>query len=188
MRKKHPVGTLFRLYLYPRDIGAAPMLSARNSEYYEVVDPKELEQSNRAAKNKRSTFNKDRFFNRVCWLLANPTFLKATPKGNESPARKQQEQLTIQRSPSVAAWVRLNADGKCELCKRKAPFEDRAGLPFLEVHHVIALAEGGPDTIQNAVAVCPNCHRALHFSSKASNLEENLYSSITRLRKAARDI
>jgi len=35
--------------------------------------------------------------------------------------------------------------------------------PYLEVHHKIQLAEGGEDSIENAIAVCPNCHRELHF-------------------------
>ncbi len=41
-------------------------------------------------------------------------------------------------------------------------FEREDGSP-LEVHHVIRLADGGSDTINNSVALCPNCHRELHF-------------------------
>jgi 5-methylcytosine-specific restriction protein A len=32
----------------------------------------------------------------------------------------------------------------------------------LEVHHKIRLADGGFDTVENAIAVCPNCHRQCH--------------------------
>ena len=32
----------------------------------------------------------------------------------------------------------------------------------MESHHVITLAEGGPDVIYNTVAICPNCHRKIH--------------------------
>ena len=38
--------------------------------------------------------------------------------------------------------------------------------PFLEAHHIKQLAKGGLDTISNAVAVCPNCHRELHYGIK----------------------
>jgi 5-methylcytosine-specific restriction protein A len=31
------------------------------------------------------------------------------------------------------------------------------------VHHLIRLADGGDDTVDNAVAACPNCHRQRHF-------------------------
>jgi 5-methylcytosine-specific restriction protein A len=27
----------------------------------------------------------------------------------------------------------------------------------------VMLAEGGEDTVENALALCPNCHRRLHF-------------------------
>ncbi|WP_147195697.1 HNH endonuclease [Rummeliibacillus stabekisii] len=35
--------------------------------------------------------------------------------------------------------------------------------PNLEVHHIKRLADGEEDTVENAIAVCPNCHRELHF-------------------------
>jgi len=37
------------------------------------------------------------------------------------------------------------------------------GMPYLEVHHWTPLAEGGLDTIENAAALCPNCHKQAHF-------------------------
>ena len=36
------------------------------------------------------------------------------------------------------------------------------GDPFLEVHHIKWLARKGNDTLDNAVALCPNCHRRMH--------------------------
>ena len=35
--------------------------------------------------------------------------------------------------------------------------------PYLEVHHKIRLSDGGEDTIDNVVALCPNCHRKAHY-------------------------
>ena len=48
------------------------------------------------------------------------------------------------------------------MCEKDAPFKDKNGKPYLESHHVITLAEGGPDAIFNTVAMCPNCHRKVH--------------------------
>jgi 5-methylcytosine-specific restriction protein A len=31
------------------------------------------------------------------------------------------------------------------------------------VHHRVRLADGGDDTTDNAVALCPNCHRKAHY-------------------------
>jgi len=67
-----------------------------------------------------------------------------------------------QRSPWVAEYAKRRAKGHCELCNLPAPFKDKAGIPFLETHHIEWLAKGGADTIENTVALCPNCHRRMH--------------------------
>lgn len=67
------------------------------------------------------------------------------------------------RNPDVVAEVLCRADGRCERCGLPAPFIRRKdGTPYLEVHHTVRLVDGGEDTIKNAVAICPNCHRELH--------------------------
>lgn len=68
------------------------------------------------------------------------------------------------RNPHVIVEVRERAQGRCEACLKPAPFLRRGdNLPYLEVHHRIPLADGGEDTIENAIALCPNCHRRAHF-------------------------
>lgn len=70
----------------------------------------------------------------------------------------------FRRNPDVIAEVLSRADGMCERCARDAPFfRKSSGSPYLEVHHQIPLAQGGDDTVENAVALCPNCHREEHF-------------------------
>ena len=68
------------------------------------------------------------------------------------------------RDPDVVAEVLLRANGICEKCRQRAPFLRRSnGSPYLEVHHVVRLADGGDDTVENALAICPNCHRKVHY-------------------------
>jgi 5-methylcytosine-specific restriction protein A len=75
---------------------------------------------------------------------------------------------SYQRNPDVVAEVLFRAAGKCERCNGIAPFARRSdGSPYLEVHHKVQLAHGGDDTIENAIALCPNCHRELHFGEAA---------------------
>jgi 5-methylcytosine-specific restriction protein A len=62
----------------------------------------------------------------------------------------------------VAEYAKRRADGICQLCNRPAPFKDRNGEPYLEIHHIIPLAQGGSDIIGNVVALCPNCPRKMH--------------------------
>ena len=69
------------------------------------------------------------------------------------------------RDPDVVAEVLLRANGVCQNCMRPAPFLRRSDrTPYLEVHHIIRLSDGGDDTVENAIAVCPNCHRAAHYA------------------------
>ena len=68
------------------------------------------------------------------------------------------------RSALVVAEVLDRANGRCEACKAPAPFLRKSnGSPYLEVHHVKQLAEGGSDNLANAIAICPNCHRKAHY-------------------------
>lgn len=70
----------------------------------------------------------------------------------------------FRRNQDVVAEVLLRANGQCEACRQPAPFRRaKDGTPFLEVHHVMTLAQGGLDTVENAIAVCPNCHRQQHY-------------------------
>lgn len=96
------------------------------------------------------------------------------PKGNSNPIAGRVAVLKYDRCPKVAAWVLEHASGTCERCKKPAPFSGLGGLPFLETHHICFLAEGGPDIVENVVALCPNCHRECHSSSGAPALADHL--------------
>ncbi len=85
----------------------------------------------------------------------------ATPK---KPERIQIIYQGFKRNSNVIALVLRRANGICELCKKDAPFMRKSdGSPFLEVHHKDTLANDGDDSVENAIAVCPNCHRKEHF-------------------------
>ena len=73
--------------------------------------------------------------------------------------------ISFIRNPDVVAEVLSRANGHCEYCQNPAPFVRRADKsPYLEVHHIKMLSEGGEDTVANAVALCPNCHRKVHYA------------------------
>ncbi|MDN7629684.1 HNH endonuclease [Burkholderia cenocepacia] len=83
------------------------------------------------------------------------------------PMPAQQVVLTriFRRNPDVIAEVLSRANGVCEGCVEPAPFLRADGRPYLEVHHRQPLAEGGTDTVENAIALCPNCHRERHYGA-----------------------
>jgi 5-methylcytosine-specific restriction protein A len=81
--------------------------------------------------------------------------------------KPQKQKITVsgyKRNPDVIAEVLDRANGVCEGCKELAPFtRSKDNSPYLEVHHIIHLANDGEDTVENAIALCPNCHRNRHF-------------------------
>lgn len=77
------------------------------------------------------------------------------------PTARQVMTTQYERNPAIAELVKRMAKGRCDLCRSPAPFEAQ-GAPFLECHHVVQLAKGGADKIDNTVALCPNCHRKMH--------------------------
>ena len=98
-----------------------------------------------------------------------------------SAARAKATSWRFIRDPNVIAWVSTNAGGICEACDAPAPFTRNDGEPYLEVHHVRPLAEGGPDSIDNAIATCPTCHRRFHHGSDKDGFRRVTIKKIGRL-------
>ncbi|OIQ94372.1 HNH endonuclease [mine drainage metagenome] len=84
-------------------------------------------------------------------------------RGNRHPTQKEVRSFAYERDPFVVAYALKKANGFCQECEQEGPFVSRAtGLPYLEVHHLKMLKDGGSDTVDNVIALCPNCHRAMH--------------------------
>jgi len=80
------------------------------------------------------------------------------------PEKTYAKIAVYKRNPDVIIEVLERSKGTCEHCGVFAPFLRKSdNSPYLEVHHKIRLADGGEDTVENAIAICPNCHRALHY-------------------------
>lgn len=91
-------------------------------------------------------------------------------KSIKKPTKTNVNQSVFNRNPHVVAEVLYRAKGVCEYCKQIAPFyRDADNSPYLEVHHIIPLSEGGDDTVVNSMALCPNCHRMAHYGKKTFN-------------------
>jgi 5-methylcytosine-specific restriction protein A len=82
---------------------------------------------------------------------------------DKKPRKKKVSTTSYERDPYVSEYAKRRANGKCQLCSEKAPFNDIIGKPYLEAHHIIWLSKGGADSINNTVALCPNCHRKMHI-------------------------
>ena len=78
------------------------------------------------------------------------------------------------RSVAIKAYALKRANGFCEGCNQPSPFMGKHGHPFLEVHHVHRLSDGGPDAPDAIVAICPNCHRRAHYAVDAQEFNQKL--------------
>lgn len=81
------------------------------------------------------------------------------------------------RNPSVIEFAKRRAKGLCDLCEKPAPFMTQKGEPYLEVHHIKWLANGGEDSVENTVALCPNCHRRMHSLNATDDINKLLLKS-----------
>lgn len=87
-----------------------------------------------------------------------------------------------ERSAQVRAYVLARAAGQCELCSKPAPFNRKGdGTPYLESHHINRLSDGGLDHPAFIGAVCPNCHRRVHFGVDGRELNDFLRARITQI-------
>jgi 5-methylcytosine-specific restriction endonuclease McrA len=96
---------------------------------------------------------------------------KALESGSASPEKRDINAMTYAREPSVAGYAKMRAKGICQLCEKRAPFNDKNGQPYLEAHHIVWFSRGGADTIYNVVALCPNCHSKMHIVDDSDDVE-----------------
>ena len=155
----------------------------QNFTWYRVQDWEHLATALGLIDLTKPTADAIEFDRRVSFLRKQPSLPR--PTGQQVPSRRAvTSQSSYERRPDVKAWVLLEARGICELCQQRAPFIGADGEPYLELHHVQQLAEGGPDTVENAAAVCPSCHRWLHYGRDRSEQQERLYKQVSRLIRA----
>lgn len=90
--------------------------------------------------------------------------LQRLAQAPHKPKSVKVETRVFIRNPDVVAEVLFRANGICESCGMPAPFFKKTdGSPYLEVHHRVPLSDDGEDTVDNAIALCPNCHREAHY-------------------------
>ena len=97
---------------------------------------------------------------------------KAKKIDNKKIVSKNIKTIYRERNQYISEFTKERAKGLCDLCGKEAPFNDKGGKPYLESHHVITLAENGPDAIYNTVAICPNCHRKIHVLNNKGDVEK----------------
>lgn len=92
----------------------------------------------------------------------------------EEASTVQHETPTYNRSQAVKEYVKARAGGVCEGCGEPAPFTSKTGEPYLHAHHIHELSDGGSDTPDTVVALCPNCHYRVHHGEDGDEYNQEL--------------
>jgi len=103
-----------------------------------------------------------------------------TPQTGGAEARR----VLYERSADVRSYVLARAAGRCESCGKPAPFTTKPGQPYLEPHHTRHLSDGGPDDPRYVGAVCPACHREIHYGVDGAEKNTALVEAV-RVREEA---
>lgn len=70
----------------------------------------------------------------------------------------------------VKKLILINANGHCELCQKEAPFMDKNGLPYLEIHRIDN--DCNKNELEKClVALCPNCNARVSINPSAEDVE-----------------
>jgi 5-methylcytosine-specific restriction protein A len=102
--------------------------------------------------------------------LSNTELIRRSKLSRADKGPQKAETIIYYRDPYLKEMVKRIAKGQCQYCEAEAPFKDKNNEPYLEEHHVIRLADGGSDTIDNVVAICPNCHRRMHVLNDETDM------------------
>ena len=105
----------------------------------------------------------------------------AQQKATHDATPQQRVVLVRKRSQAIRVYVLKRANGTCEGCAQPAPFQTKAKLPYLEPHHTLRLADGGPDAPGHVIALCPNCHRRAHYADNSSEFNQELIAKLAVL-------
>jgi len=98
---------------------------------------------------------------------------RALSAASSSSDPRQRTVAVQNRAEAVRQYALKRAAGICESCRQPAPFHTKKG-PYLEVHHLHRLSDGGPDHPDAVAAICPNCHREIHAGVKGVEMNKAL--------------
>lgn len=97
------------------------------------------------------------------------------PQRSARPSTRVLSARAYERDPLVVAIAQLRAAHRCEVHGCAHPtFETSGGRPYSEVHHIVPLAEGGDDTIENVACLCPAHHKEVHLGVRSAELTDHL--------------
>lgn len=87
------------------------------------------------------------------------------------------DELKVERSLSAARNLKVKEAAKqrdnyhCSIVGCANSFEAGDGNPFVEVHHVWPLCDGGRDELENVICLCSHHHSMVHYANDFERIE-----------------
>ena len=98
---------------------------------------------------------------------------------------KYREIRQVERDRDIREVCLMRAGYQCEINSEHTSFTATNGRQYVESHHIIPLKYQDQfnfnlDTVDNLIALCPNCHKAIHYGSRRT--KEKLLKQIHNIR------
>lgn len=100
---------------------------------------------------------------------------------SEKKASRDAKRTLYERAKHVVDYALARAKGICEACGSAAPFVRPSGEPYLEVHHIDRLSDGGLDVPHRVASICPTCHRRIHCGQEGAAFNDELRLKIEEI-------
>lgn len=136
-----------------------------------------------AAKLASLPVSEEQVFDELIKRLDKKNLMKKAASAGGQPAKRAIRRDDFIRNRFVINAAIWRSKGLCEMpgCKRKL-FRRDDDLPYLEVHHVTPLSEGGDDALSNVAALCPHCHREMHYGKERISQRKLLSAYVSSLK------
>lgn len=131
------------------------------------------------AKSKSRSDKKDQAELQQLREAAEESAVENVPEGSTTSTIAETPEYT--RSTAVRKYVLARANGVCEGCESPAPFANKSGNPYLHTHHVNELSDGGSDTPETVIALCPNCHYRVHHGEGGEEYNKDLIRKLNNI-------
>jgi len=84
--------------------------------------------------------------------------------------------VQYKKEPRISKTALVRAEHECAINSEHVTFAGKDGEPYMEAHHLIPMSAQGDfdvniDRLENIVALCPTCHRAIHYGNKETREE-----------------
>lgn len=106
-------------------------------------------------------------------------------KENYQRQIKYREVKQVERDRDIREVCLMRAGYQCEINSEHTSFTSSNGRQYVESHHIIPLKyqdkfDFNLDSPENLIALCPNCHKAIHYGSRRT--KEDILKMICEVR------